>query len=112
MLTRLCLCRIYLPLTFLRRQLLVRPTMLTSRITIPPPANLEAEDIFASAIGSLFTDDAQNNHGTPGGCIIYKSPTFGDITLQIPAHPDFEDGRKLFAHYLWNAAVIAAEGIE
>lgn len=32
--------------------------------------------------------------------------------LQIPAHPGEEGGRLLFAHYLWNAGVIAAEAIE
>ncbi|KIX98052.1 uncharacterized protein Z520_06131 [Fonsecaea multimorphosa CBS 102226] len=54
----------------------------------------------------------QNTHGVPGGTYTYHSRRFGDIDLKIPQHPDVEEGRKLFAHYLWNAAVIAAQGIE
>jgi hypothetical protein len=86
--------------------------MLTSRITLPAPSTPSQEDIFSSALSSLFTDDTQNNHGSPGGSLTYTSPVFGDIELQIPAHPDVEEGRKLFAHYLWNASLVVAEGIE
>ena len=86
--------------------------MLASRITLPPLIAPSQEDIFSSALSSLFTDDTQSSHGLPGGSLTYTSPAFGDITLQIPAHPDVEEGRKLFAHYLWNASLVAAEGIE
>lgn len=86
--------------------------MLTTRITVPSPSIPSQEDIFSSALSALFTDDTQTSHGSPGGSLIYTSPLFGDITLQIPAHPDVEEGRKLFAHYLWNASLVAAEGIE
>jgi len=86
--------------------------MLTSRITLPAPSTPSQEDIFSSALSSLFTDDTQNSHGSPGGSLTYTSPVFGDIELQIPAHPDVEEGRKLFAHYLWNASLVVAEGIE
>lgn len=86
--------------------------MLLSRITIPPPPEPEPEDIFHSALSTIFTDDTVNSHGTPGSYVTYHSPRFGEIKLQIPIHPDEEDGRKLFAHYLWNAGVVAAEGIE
>ena len=86
--------------------------MLTSRITLPTPSTPSQEDIFSSALSSLFTDDTQNSHGSPGGSLTYTSPVFGDIELQIPAHPDVEEGRKLFAHYLWNASLVVAEGIE
>ena len=86
--------------------------MLTSRITLPTPSTPSQEDIFSSALSSLFTDDTQNSHGSPGGSLTYTSPIFGDIELQIPAHPDVEEGRKLFAHYLWNASLVVAEGIE
>jgi len=86
--------------------------MLTSRIFVPLPSEPESEDIFSSALPNLFTDDTQNSHGTPGSSIIYRSPRFGNITLRIPAHPDVEEGRNLFAHYLWNAGVIAADAIE
>ena len=30
----------------------------------------------------------------------------------MPAHPDEEEGQSLFAHYLWNASVVVAEGVE
>jgi len=86
--------------------------MLSSRISVPLPAAPDAEDLFSSALSSLFTDDTQNSHGTPGSSVTYHSPRFGDIHLCIPAHPDVEEGRKLFAHYLWNAGVIAADAIE
>ena len=86
--------------------------MLRSRIFVPAPTTPSPEDIFSSALPNLFTDDTQNSHGTPGGSLVYTSPRFGDIILEIPAHPDVEEGRNLFAHYLWDAAVVAAEGIE
>lgn len=86
--------------------------MLLTRISIPPPSEPEPEDFFHSAITTIFTDDAVNSHGTPGSSVTYRSPRFGDIFLRIPAHPDVEDGRKLFAHYLWNAGVVAADAIE
>ena len=86
--------------------------MLTSRITLPAPRAPSQEDVFSSALSTLFTDDTQNSHGSPGGSLTYASPAFGDITLQIPAHPVVEERRNLFAHYLWNASLVAAEGIE
>jgi hypothetical protein len=86
--------------------------MLLTRISIPPPLQPEPEDIFSSALTSIFTDDTVNSHGTPGSSVTYCSPRFGDISLRIPVHPDMEEGRRLFAHYLWNAAVVAADAIE
>jgi len=90
------------------------PIMLTSRIThpLPSPTTQDFVDIFSSSLSALFTDDTQNSHGTPGSHITYASPRFGEMTLHIPAHPDVDEGRKLFAHYLWNAGVVAAEGVE
>lgn len=86
--------------------------MLTSRIIVPPPDNPEPEDIFSSGLNALFTDDTQSSHGVPGGTILYNSPAYGAITIRIPEHPDIDEGRLLFAHYLWNAAVLAASLIE
>ncbi|OAL35999.1 hypothetical protein AYO20_04660 [Fonsecaea nubica] len=86
--------------------------MFTSRITTPIPANPQYEDIFSSALSTLFTDDTQTSHGVPGGHVSYHSPRFGKIDLRIPQHPAAEEGRTLFAHYLWNAGVIMAEGLE
>jgi hypothetical protein len=76
------------------------------------PSTPTVEDIFSSALSNLFTDDTQNSHGVPGQSVYYDSPRFGRISLRIPAHPDVEEGRKLFAHYLWNAGVIVADAIE
>jgi hypothetical protein len=86
--------------------------MFPSRVSVHLPATPETEDIFSTALSNLFTDDAQNSHGVPGQSVVYHSPRFGVIDLRIPAHPDVEEGRKLFAHYLWNAGVIAADAIE
>jgi len=86
--------------------------MLQSRVSVPPPPNPEQEDIFSSSLATLFPDDIHNSHGTPGHSVVYCSPCYGEITLEIPQHPDVEEGRKLFAHYLWNASVVAADAIE
>lgn len=86
--------------------------MFSSRIATPISSNPTTEDIFESALSTLFTDVTQNSHGAPGASVTYHSPRFGPVTLRIPTHPDVEDGRKLFAHYLWNAGVIAADAIE
>ena len=87
---------------------------LTSRIHSPTPTDSAYADleIFSSSLATLFPDDVQNSHGVPGSHVIYQSPRFGGVKLHIPAHPDVEEGRKLFAHYLWNAGVTMAEGIE
>lgn len=82
------------------------------RISVPPPDEPEAEDIFSSALTTIFTDDAINSWGSPGASITYRSPQYGSIELKVPVHPDEEQGRKLFAHYLWNAGVVAADAIE
>lgn len=87
-------------------------SMLTSRIQIPPPADLEPEDIFQSSLATVLLDDTQNSHGTPGDLLIYQSPRFGDIKVHLPEHPNVGSGRELFAHYLWNAGVLVADKIE
>jgi EEF1A N-terminal glycine/lysine methyltransferase len=86
--------------------------MYPSRITAPLPPEPESEDIFSAALSILFTDDVQNSHGVPGAHVTYHSPRYGEIELRIPKHPDVEEGRKLFAHYLWNAGVICADALE
>ncbi|KAL9618939.1 MAG: hypothetical protein Q9160_006403 [Pyrenula sp. 1 TL-2023] len=86
--------------------------MLPSRIHVPPPSNPDPEDIFSSSLSTIFPDSNINSHGDPGGSLIYASPTYGDIHLRVPAHPDKEEGRQLFAHYLWNAAGVVADEIE
>lgn len=86
--------------------------MLLSRISLPTESEADVEDIFSSSLSVLFTDDTQTLHGTPGQAVIYHSPRFGQIRLAIPQHPDREEGRTLFAHYLWNSGILAADAIE
>ena len=86
--------------------------MLPARVWLPANSNTEPEDIFSSSLSVLYTDDTQNSHGIPGQSVTYNSPLFGAIKLGIPQHPDVEEGRKLFAHFLWNAGVVAADAIE
>jgi EEF1A N-terminal glycine/lysine methyltransferase len=86
--------------------------MLTSRIHIRPPSDPEPEDIFQSSLHALFLDDSQSSHGNPGDTLIYRSPRYGEIKINLPAHPDHDAGRRLFAHYLWNASVLVADMIE
>ncbi|ETI23410.1 hypothetical protein G647_05212 [Cladophialophora carrionii CBS 160.54] len=86
--------------------------MFASRITTPPSAIPQIEDTFTSTASCRSTDDVQNSHGTPGSHVIYHSRRFGDLQLRIPRHPDAEEGRKLFAHHLWNAGVICADALE
>lgn len=85
--------------------------MITARLRALEPPN-DPEDIFASSLLALFPDAHVSSHGDPGSSLIYTSPTHGDIHLNIPAHPDQESGRELFAHYLWNAACVVADLVE
>lgn len=43
---------------------------------------------------------------------MYASPRFGEIELRVPEYASGEQGRKLFAHYLWNAGVVVSAFIE
>lgn len=85
--------------------------MLTSRIHIRPPSEPQPEDIFQSSLHALFLDDSQNSHGNSGDTLIYQSPHYGTIKINVPNHPD-DDARLLFAHYLWNASVLVADLVE
>ncbi|KAI5792432.1 hypothetical protein DFH27DRAFT_568856 [Peziza echinospora] len=67
-------------------------------------------DFFEDSLSSLFCD-ARNQHGDPGEVVVYKAQEyFGkDIVLKLV---DPEKGNtRLFAHFLWNAGVQAAEMI-
>ena len=87
--------------------------MLTSRIHVPLPSDPEPEDIFQSSLGALFLHDTQTSHGSPGDNLTYHSPHCGHIEIRLPIHPGRAGGeRHLFAHYLWNAAVLVAHKIE
>lgn len=67
------------------------------------------EDIFGSTLGSIFTDDLQNQHGDDADTvIIYKSAKYGDLEFRT-ADVNGEEQRRKFAHYLWNAGVLMGE---
>ncbi|KAI9367038.1 hypothetical protein BJX61DRAFT_547880 [Aspergillus egyptiacus] len=94
----------------------------------------DPEDLFTSFLPHLFPDDAPPFHGNPGQHLLYSSPRYGDLTIMVPSYPGqhedrskeiaagqpdpnggvnkVEEGRKLFAHLLWTAAMVVADGIE
>lgn len=86
--------------------------MFPSRITLPHGPSPETEDIFSSALSTLFTDDVQLSHGVPGSHVTYHSPLFGALEIQIPQYPNVEEGKRLFAHALWIAGVVCADAVE
>lgn len=92
------------------------------------------EDLFSAFLPHLFPDDAPAFHGDPGQHLLYASPRYGDLEIMVPSYPaqsekrseeiaaglekkegqvnEVEEGRKLFAHFLWSAAMVVAEGVE
>ncbi|KAL5050472.1 hypothetical protein BDW71DRAFT_194802 [Aspergillus fruticulosus] len=96
----------------------------------------DAEDLFSSFLPHLFPDDAPQFHGNPGQHLLYSSPRYGELQIMVPSYPSqsqsgdqlkeiaeglphsdgqvnrVEEGRKLFAHFLWSAAMVVAEGLE
>ncbi|RAH78786.1 hypothetical protein BO86DRAFT_367996 [Aspergillus japonicus CBS 114.51] len=101
----------------------------------------EPEDIFAAFLAHLLPDDAPQFHGDPGQYLLYSSPRYGDLTIQVPSYPDqnaressrpqpsdsdssannvdsdsdagqVEAQRKLFAHFVWSSGLVVAEAIE
>ncbi|KAE8145157.1 hypothetical protein BDV25DRAFT_76018 [Aspergillus avenaceus] len=92
------------------------------------------EDVFAAFLPHIFPDDAPSFHGDPGQHLLYSSPRYGGLEIMVPSYPhqsqsrteetapglpgaggkanDVEEGRKLFAHFLWSAAMVVAEGVE
>lgn len=90
------------------------------------------EDVFSAFLPHIFPDDAPTFHGDPGQHLLYSS-RWGDLTIMVPTYPGQNDkrseeiaagqtekeevnpveaGRKLFAHFLWSAAMVVAEGVE
>lgn len=84
--------------------------MLTDKIRLSGSSPHEPEDILASSLGVIFPDDITNQHGDGDNAVIYLSPRFGDIVLQL-ADPKPDDNR-LFSHFLWNAGLQLAEFME
>jgi nicotinamide N-methyltransferase len=85
--------------------------MLTDKIRLSGPETDDPEDYFGSALGVIFPDDITNQHGDLEHHVIYLSPRFGDIHLEL-ADPKGDDNRKLFSHFLWNSGLQLAEFIE
>lgn len=87
------------------------PMLLPSLISLrrPESAELEPEDIFGETLGSIFTDDLQNQHGDdPNTVILYSSKRHGELEFKT-ADVNGEEQRRKFAHYLWNAGVLMGE---
>ncbi|KAL3474185.1 hypothetical protein BJX99DRAFT_183760 [Aspergillus californicus] len=93
----------------------------------------DPEDLFGTFLPHLFPDDAPSFHGDPGKHLLYASPRYGDLTIMVPSYPGqneyrskevevglldengvnkVDEGRKLFAHFLWSAGMVVAEGVE
>ncbi|PYI07291.1 nicotinamide N-methyltransferase [Aspergillus sclerotiicarbonarius CBS 121057] len=84
----------------------------------------DSEDLFAAFLPHLFPDDAPSFHGDPGQHLLYSSPRYGDLEIMVPSYPaqserrpdnpvnQVEEGRKLFAHFLWSAGMVVADGVE
>ncbi|KAK7547018.1 hypothetical protein JOL62DRAFT_493825 [Phyllosticta paracitricarpa] len=76
-----------------------------------PDADNDPTSLFSSALGTIFSDDLCNQHGDRDALITYlpsAHPAYPAIELRA-ADPTSEDGRRMFAHYLWNAGVLMAE---
>lgn len=85
--------------------------MLTDKIRLSGPETTDPEDYFGQSLGVIFPDDITNLHGDLDHAVIYLSPRFGDIRLEL-ADPKGDDNRKLFSHFLWNSGLQLAELIE
>lgn len=91
------------------------------------------EDLFGVFLPHLFPDDAPSFHGDPGQCLLYSSPRYGELEIMIPSYPgqsgkkseevaiglgkeeggsQAKEERQLFAHFLWSAGMVVAEGVE
>ncbi|KAE8412362.1 hypothetical protein BDV36DRAFT_287970 [Aspergillus pseudocaelatus] len=96
--------------------------------------NESPEDVFGAFRSHLFPDsNPPPQPGGPGQELLYGT-RWGDLKIMVPGYPRLDDkhsdenatkpaekdnqadqvneGRKLFAHYLWNAAIVVAEGVE
>ncbi|PGH17289.1 hypothetical protein AJ79_01172 [Helicocarpus griseus UAMH5409] len=114
------------------------PHPTAERPSSPSPSSTsvgdDAEDLFTSFLPHLFPDEAPPCLGDPGKAVIYASDVWGDVTVMVPDYPKgdeqddtldtmrggdedgregaVEEGRRLFAHYLWGGGLVIAEGIE
>ncbi|OAX76971.1 hypothetical protein ACJ72_08735, partial [Emergomyces africanus] len=82
----------------------------------------DVEDLLTSFLPHLYPDEAPSCLGEPGRTMVYASGVWGDVRVMVPDYPKgvgdegrqdgIEEGRRLFAHYLWGAGLVVAEGIE
>ncbi|EQL28621.1 hypothetical protein RJZ56_006213 [Blastomyces dermatitidis] len=106
----------------------------TTQIPSPPsPSSTststdDVEDLLTSFLPHLYPDEAPSCLGEPGQTVLYTSGAWGDLTVMVPDYPKIEgggkeekldkgaegveEGRRLFAHYLWGGSLVVAEGIE
>ncbi|PYH43910.1 putative nicotinamide N-methyltransferase [Aspergillus saccharolyticus JOP 1030-1] len=102
-------------------------------------ASADAEDLFTAFLPHLFPNDAPQFHGDPGQYLLYTSPRYGNLTIQVPSYPEqsgnassatqdpgseapafpiesdssqLEKRRTLFAHILWSSGLVVAEAVE
>ncbi|PIG85573.1 hypothetical protein AARAC_007345 [Aspergillus arachidicola] len=90
--------------------------------------NESPEDVFGAFRSQLFPETTPPPQpGGPGQELLYGT-RWGDLKIMVPTYPSLDDehsdknatdqanqvneGRKLFAHYIWNAAIVVAEGVE
>lgn len=116
------------------------PTITTSAAFAPDFHNADdssdveenPEDLFSTFLAHLFPDDAPQFHGDPGQHLLYSSSRYGELEIMVPSWPgenkkiedtglenekkegsnQAEVGRRLFAHHLWTAGMLVAEGVE
>lgn len=69
----------------------------------------EAEDIFASAAGALWTDDLVVSHGSDFSLTVYENDAITDIRLRMTKPGTHDASTRLFAHHLWNASILMSE---
>jgi nicotinamide N-methyltransferase len=78
------------------------------RLVPDEPTEPSPEDIFSSALSTLFPDELVVQHGDVTTTIVYRSTQYGDLNLRC-ADVLGEEDRGKFAHYLWNSGVLMAE---
>ncbi|KKZ58434.1 hypothetical protein EMCG_00924 [[Emmonsia] crescens] len=110
------------------------PSSTTQIPSSPSPSSAstdDVEDILTSFLPHLYPDEAPLCLGEPGKAVVYTSGLWGNVTVMVPDYPKggeevgrldrgegeregegVEEGRRLFAHYLWGGGLVVAEGIE
>lgn len=85
---------------------------LTARLTVLDDPADGPEDILNSSLAAIYPDDVANTHGDAAHALQYTSPHLPRPLLLQLTDPQGEQHRRLFSHYLWNAALLLAELVE